>query len=250
MEPTPLKTYPKQTARGFTLVELLVVVAIVGIILTGVIVGQTNFNRTFVLTDTAYTLALSIRETQSLGLSTSQFNGSQNSAYGINIKGKTPTTIYTQFADIYPPAGTNLPVVYGIPAFNTICPGHTSLVPGDPEGRPGNCFYDQAGNEKVQQFTFSHGYTISSYCGYSGVTQFCSTSGVPIANTLDELDIVFQRPNVQTILVGFVGTGTGTLTALDSACITIKSPPSSVTTTRYIKVTQLGQILVDILPCP
>jgi prepilin-type N-terminal cleavage/methylation domain-containing protein len=135
--------------RGFTLLEMFVVVAIIAIILSVILVNQSSFNRNNLLTDTAYSVALSVRQTQSIGLSGRAINTtSKNTGYGIHVEtaGASPITTYTQFADIYPDVvtislmpGSQLPT--GLNQIGTVCTGHTVLTPSSPEARPGDCLY-------------------------------------------------------------------------------------------------------------
>ena len=55
MEPSPL-------TRGFSLIEMMVVLVIIALITTIALFGQQDFNRSLLLTDTAYTIALTARE--------------------------------------------------------------------------------------------------------------------------------------------------------------------------------------------
>lgn len=210
------------TLRGFTVVELLVALGIILIITTIVITGQTNFNRSLVLTDTTYTVAFTLRQAQSLGLSSRKFGTTQNAGYGVNFVSGANTT-YTLFADTEPVAPGN--------AQSGACVGHS--VTSGLDAKPGNCLYDST-NEKVTTYTIGKGFTISSFCGAdSGGTQRCSGS------YLDSLAISFLRPNTQA---NIVGVRSGTLIPLTSATITISSPDGSQT--RCIKVTKVGQIAV------
>ncbi len=213
--------------RGFTLIEMLVVLAIIVTVTAIALVGQTSFNRSIVLTETAYNIALSIRESQSYGLSTRAFGSIQNSGYGMRFSRLTPTQ-YTTYADIYPAApGTNTPR----------CPGHTDRSATSPEARPGNCFYSNA-TELIKTYTLVRGFRISQFCGVTAAgTQVCSTTG-----TLSNLDIVFLRPNTETIITGNNGT-----TGFARATITISSPDNTVS--RCINVTALGAITVA-ATCP
>ncbi len=231
MEPTStslLLKLPRKGAHGFTLVELMVVMAIMTVILAVVIVNQNSFNRSFILKDTAYTVATTIRQAQSYGLSSRAFNGYRNNGYGIYINGTVPLKTYQLFADVVPGPGS---------VINTaaICAGHSITDPTNPEARAGDCLENNQFFEKVTLYTFSQGYTISKYCGYVGAIATCTGGGTPLL----ELNIVFQRPNLQTTIIGRVG---ASYYAYDHACIQIKAPTTG--TLKYVKVTQFGQIIV------
>ncbi len=243
MEPSLLNHHRLQpqtplAAKAFTLVELLVTLAIFSVILAVILANQSSFNRSILLTDTAYTVALSVRQAQSFGIS-SKFSSTINDStgYGIHIDtGSNPINSYIQFADA-------LPAVGGV--VNTIvCPGHTITDPTNPESRPGNCLYDSAG-EIVNTYKFSQGYTIGSFCGYIGATSYCSNSG---SIQLSKLDITFERPNTQTVMVGT--SVSGVLEGdFDTSCIQVSAPASSGIGSRYVEVTKSGQVLVT-ATCP
>jgi prepilin-type N-terminal cleavage/methylation domain-containing protein len=206
--------------RGFTLVEMLVVLAIIGIIMLVVITQQGTFSRTLLLTDTAYTVALSVREAQTYGLSSHLFSGDQNSAYGLDF---TPNSAsYTEFGDTYP-AAPGTPSAY--------CPGHAEADATKPDARPGNCFYDSQQNELVRLYTFSQGYKIGEISALE--------SGSAIIFHPTEVDVTFQRPNTTTVLVGVIGV---TKTALSEVHILVISPQNN---TECVIITQLGEISVE-----
>ncbi|MBU0750482.1 prepilin-type N-terminal cleavage/methylation domain-containing protein [Patescibacteria group bacterium] len=212
--------------RGFTLIEMLVVLAII-VIITGIaLVGQTSFNRSLILTDTAYNIGLSIREAQSYGLSTRIFSGIQNAGYGVRFSRITPSE-YITFSDILPAApGT----------YSVRCPGHDDRSATSPEARPGNCYYSDP-SELLRTYTFSRGFYISNFCGItSGGTNICSSS------TLSNMDIVFLRPNTETII-----TGNNATQSFVRATITVMAPDNQAS--RCINVTALGAISVS-LTCP
>jgi prepilin-type N-terminal cleavage/methylation domain-containing protein len=210
----------RRAPRGFTLMEMTVVLAII-VILTGIIlVSQSTFNRTLLLTDTAYTVALSIRETQSLGLSSVKFSNIQNAGFGIDFSAGSPSS-YLQFADIS--AGST------IPAW---CPTEA----GTPLAKPGNCLYDSAA-ELSHSYTFNQNFR-QSFCAYDVNDSLigCSTSG---NSQLQSLDIVFVRPNTQTIMTATLTSGPQVQAY--TSCIQITSPEGNY---RYVRVTQLGEVTV------
>ena len=56
-------------SSGFTLVEMVVVLAIITVISGVVLSDQTSFNKTLVLANTAYDIALTVRSVETFGAS-------------------------------------------------------------------------------------------------------------------------------------------------------------------------------------
>jgi prepilin-type N-terminal cleavage/methylation domain-containing protein len=216
-------------ARGFTLVEMIVVLTIIATISTIALTGQNAFNRTILLTDTAYSVALSIREAQSLGLSSRAFGGYQNAGYGVYLASASPTT-YRIFADVSHAA-----------AAPTSCP---TADPNAPESNPGNCLYDGT-SEDAQTFLFSKGFVISDFCGIDDSNStVCASSAAANAKLLS-LHILFLRPNTEAIITGLLSNSS--LATLSNATIYIKEPSSG--NTRCVYVSQVGQVSV-LQTCP
>lgn len=82
--------------RGFSLIELLVCIAIITIISVVVLARYKSFNSTILLRDLAYEIALSTREAQVLGISVAGSGGSFSQAYGMHF---TIGTTYILFTD-------------------------------------------------------------------------------------------------------------------------------------------------------
>lgn len=218
--------------RGFTLVEMIVVLAIIVIITAVVLNSQNDFNRSLTITDTAYTVALSIREAQTFGLSSRTYSptATQNAAYGAHFTRSSPKG-YLLFADVFPGApGT----------ISAYCPGHTAVA-GSPDAKPGNCTYDASQNETAQNFTFGRGFQITNICGHdTSNTLRCTSTGY-----LTGIDIVFLRPNTDSVVVGLTA---GTGTKLLDAQVTLTAPSGNGS--RSICVTQAGEISVATSTCP
>lgn len=213
-------------ARGFSLAEMIVVLAIIVSITGIVLTGQENFNRTLRSTDTAYTVALSIRQAQTYGLSSRTFGGAGNAGYGIHIGSTTPQ-LYLLFADVSKLAG--------IPAY---CPVG---VAGQPDQKPGNCLYDPTGSELVQTYTFGRGFIIGNACGHDlGDITRCTGDGY-----LTGIDMTFIRPNTDSVITGLRGVGN---IQLKDAQIQILTPAGGGT--RYVCLTRSGEVSVASTTCP
>lgn len=95
----------KNTTRGFSLVELLVVTAVIVIVTTTVLSNQAKFGTTVVLERLAYDIALSLRKAQTYGVSVYRSaSGVYSSSYGIYIDLASPSS-YVLFADGSPGNG-------------------------------------------------------------------------------------------------------------------------------------------------
>lgn len=211
--------------RGFTLVEMMVVLAIIVIVTTMALLGQSSFNRSMVLTDTAYTIAFSVREAQALGISSRAFAGTPDAGYGLHFAHLSPTT-YKLFADTYPPSP-------GDTQYSGICPGHPDVPKTNPEAKPGDCIQTLE-TEVVRTYSLNNGFRISGFCGRrSNGNQLCN------GPAMDALNIVYLRPNTQSVITGVNG---NVRTALEDATIRVSSPDGSVE--RCIYVSKVGQVSV------
>lgn len=212
------------------MIELIVVLGIM-ILLTGVVlVGQGNFNRSLIVTDTAYTVALSMREAQTFGLSSRAYSGASNAGYGLHFDAAIPNA-YVMFADVSRVAPPDL----------SYCPTGTANTP---DAKPGNCIFDPTGNEVAQNYTFSRGFTITQLCGHAvGGTQHCSVGGA--VTDLTGIDTVFVRPNTLSVVTG--RRNAGNIPLLD-AQIRISAPNNGGD--RYLCLTQAGEVSVSATLCP
>lgn len=218
-----LKKRPQEKGtRGFTLVEMMVVLTIIVLISGIVINGQSAYNQSIILTDTAYSLAFSIRQAQSFGLASRGrlVNGNvySNVGYGVRfVEGSN----YLIFADVAGPALVH----------EAYCPQGTANTP---DQKRGNCRYDGTSTDQiVENFTFNRGFTISEVCGkYPNGLYNC---------WITSLDVVFRRPETGAVLSGTE------LEMFTCAEIHVRAPAG--TATRIVRVSQLGEVSVG-QPCP
>ncbi len=224
----------KFSTRGFTILEMVVVTAIIGVLSAVVIAQQKNFNNSTVLINTAYDLALSLRETQSLGLSSKNYSstGTNNAGYGIYIGNSASS--YIQYVDSYPGVGSESTINNTQTLGTYYCP-HSASDVGTPAERPGNCLYDSAQSEKIMTYSLAPGYSIQKiyYLPGSPAPWTSFTSGGS-----NVLNIVFQRPNLLPIMnVNIFGTNKWT----SAAAIQIQS---SGGVSKCIDINQLGEITI------
>ncbi len=162
----------RAAARGFTLIEMLVVLVIIVIISAIALSGQTTFSRTEALNNAAYDIGLSIREAQSYGLSNSLNKGSTSAFYnvpfGIALGGTTDTTHYVLFQDISPGPKCNTPA----------CPSGNGEY--DPNASPPDV--------AVKTYALNNGFSFASFCAFDGANTVCSTDS---PNPITKLSITF-----------------------------------------------------------
>ena len=219
--------------RGFTLVEMVVVLAIIVIITTIALLGQSSFNRSLVLTDISYTIAFSIREAQSYGISSRRAGSTSNAGYGVHFTSASPSA-YTLFSD-------TVPVRPGDVSNPSTCPGHPNVSSANPESKPGNCIQDTSA-ETMRSYALNNGFRIKSFCGtrVSNGQEVCSDSGIVA------LDILYMRPNTQSIITGITSSAVPPSLAsrvpLSSATIRVASPDGVAE--RCVLVTKVGHVSV------
>lgn len=202
--------------RGFTIIELLVSVAIF-VLMTSLIVAKFgNFNQSTLLTDTAYDIALVVRLAQT---------------YGLSVRNATQ-------------GGTNFKAPYGADfdasSGGDACGGATSnataltlFADTSPAGAPdGAC---GASDASVSSYAITRGATIYNLCIGTDATS-CHQAG----NTVSRLDVSFQRPNPEAVICASNG-GTPTC-GYAYAEATIQGADGS---TRTVVIRQNGQISVQ-----
>lgn len=228
----------RRAARGFSLIELLVVLTIISVVTTIALVGQATFNRSVLLTDTTYAIALSLREMQSLGLSSRKTAGVQEAGYGAYFGDASVNrlTSYVLFADTVDADASN------VASFPT-CQVGASLPAGNPEKKPGDCIYTAGSDQQVQPpLQLGRGFTISRYCGRSGANLYCSNDAT---TPLTALNIVFLRSTTET---AFLARRNNAWIALSDARIYVRSPDT--TDERLICLSVVGQVSVALSTCP
>jgi hypothetical protein len=211
----------------------MVVLTIIVTISMAVLTSQSAFNKTLILANTAYDVALTLRLTETYGLGNSAFGTNVNTGYGLHFAGGAApnNSSFILFADIFPSVESgSLSLCHTPPAYD----------PKGPSAQPGNCVYDGAAELK-QTYKLNNGITINKFCALTGGSVwYCTTTAG--ANKLLSLDIVFSRPNP----TAFIRT-TPSFDAITKACITLTSKQGNF---KHISITQSGQISANAVGCP
>lgn len=218
-------------SRGVTLIELLVVLGIIGVLAALITVSQSSFNKSLILANTAYDVALTVRSTQTLGL------GSGSAGYGIHVS-KGVKNSFLLFSDTVPTLGA------GSTGFlcHPVAPG---ADPSGPSARPGDCVYTAGagGDAVIRSYTIGNGITIKDFCAQQAGIWTCANTHT---NALNALDIVFSRPSAEAFITtnGRRWISNANITA---ACISFQSPQGG---TRAVAVSRSGEITGNSASCP
>lgn len=213
MEPLRLHS---RFRRGITLIELLVVLAIIVAITTVVLTSQSSFNKTLLLANTAYDIALTLRFAESLGISTLAVGATTNAGRGAHFQ-RGATSSFSLFADTYPPAPC-----------------------GTPNCKPGNRAYE-SGDMLMQTYTLGNSLTISDFCARDASGGW--SCAIANGGNLSSLDIVFARPNPDA----FIRVNGDSIASYNSACLKVTSLQGGA---RFVNVASSGEITANALSCP
>lgn len=233
----------RRSPTGFTLVEMTVVLAIIVIITAVAFTSQSTFNKTIVLANTAYDIALTMRSAQTYGIGSRNINLTFGTGYGVSFSKTTPS-MFSFFPDSHPLAASG---------DSTLCHPAPTAGPLAPDAHPGDCVYEVGLDIPVQSYTLGNGMLITNFCAKSSGLWSCMAECAEpcVSNSLMQLDIVFTRPNTSATMstdgdppypLGF---------PITDACITVSSPQASLSDkSRYITVSQVGQITANATSCP
>lgn len=213
--------FVKNKKRGFSIVELIIVVAIFIVIATVVLTKQSKFSSDILISNMAYEVALTIREAQVYGTGSkkatnSSFTEDENRQVGygiyINANGTTKPTSMRLFVDR--PLGPGL---------------------------PGNGVYDAG--ENLSLFNLTRNHRIRNFCGLvgAGPNWSCWTS----QSGPFHLNIVFVKPNPDAYMKGGTSIGAGSFTKV---ALVIESALGDKC--RVVTINAGGQIEVEPIYTP
>ncbi len=203
--PKKIKT---QLQRGFSFVELIVVIGIFTLIMSVALFNQSKLNNNILLTNLAYEIALLVRETQAYGIGVRATDASQgfSGGYGISFDPRTPQQMVL---------------------FNDKNNNH-QYDAGDGELASTYIIQNQRGNSVVRQCI---GEASDAQC--------------PIDSPL--INIIFRRPNPEAIFYKVAVSGESLQGVTDNAqgpaYIIVKTPGGD--NCRVVVVEGTGQIRVE-----
>jgi prepilin-type N-terminal cleavage/methylation domain-containing protein len=206
-------TRSKQSARGFTLVELLISTAIITIITAIVLVRYGTFDSVTLLKSLAYEVGLTIREAQVYSVSVSDVNQSGNYRYPYGLNFVVASEAYTLFR--YTNNDTSVRPIYGS--------GNT---------------------DDVRVYRLTNGVSINDVCVWiAGGTSFdCASTGTN-DSALRQLDISFRRPEFAAIFNAH-WLAAGVQDTIESARIEVVSP-TNTNNIWVVDINLLGQISIN-----
>lgn len=97
--------FDKEINAGFSMIELLVTIAILALVSGLVFFNHSQFNSNVLIGNLAYEISLAIRQAQSYGVQVKEVGGSFDEGYGIYFSSTSDEFII--FADTYPTASPN-----------------------------------------------------------------------------------------------------------------------------------------------
>ena len=221
--------------RGFSLVELLVAFTIITVLMSVVLSSQSSFNKSTILSNTAYDIALTLRSAETFGLSSRGSSASVSAGYGLHFLSSSQGS-FTLFSDVSP-----------LPGVSDYCHPLSSDSRGAdaPDAKPGNCVYDDGSSEKINEYVLGNGIIISDFCAKSS-SWSCAQAHSGYSGGLSSLDIVFARPNPSPYMS--VNRSYSSISPVTAACLTISSPQGGPS--RFISVAASGQITANAPSCP
>lgn len=153
--------------RGFTIVELVVSIAIFAFMTALVTVKYGAFNNSTLLTDTAYDIALAVHTAQNYGLSVKNASAGFSAAYGINLSTSASYTCGSSAS------GLKKMVIFADTTVNGLC---------------------TSADVSISTYALTHGASITHLCSGTGPGAGCTSR--------TRLDVSFLRPDPEATICG------------------------------------------------
>src|SRR3989344_112201 len=203
----------KKNIRGFSIVEMLVSIAVVALILAVVVINQGDFTDTFSLGTNASDFELQVRQAQIYGVAVKEFTPSSNeftSPYGVSV-------------NIAPGGGNSFYITFADRNKNDDYDGGSSCVVGGE-------------SECINRFNFTRNVVINQVCALKPNSQ------ADCAPLVGRADITFIRPDPTAHLSLFNSVGNPTsITNVIGVKVEFLSPKGK---TKSVYIYTTGQISV------
>lgn len=195
------------TSSGFTLVEMIVVVAIFAILTAIIIFNYGEFNDQIIVTNMSYEIALTTRQAQIFGLGVRGTGGDFQKSYGIfaDISDTGETKDFIFFEDFLDD--------------DRLCK----------DGSSNDCDCVGENDECLEKMTMQRNIVIDKLLAYNNITADC--------DLLDKLSVTYKRPNPEAKITD----QDNAEEVYTSALIRVSSPRD---VKRYVFVNKTGQISV------
>jgi prepilin-type N-terminal cleavage/methylation domain-containing protein len=202
---------PHSQQKGFTLVELVVVIGIFTLIMSVALWNQRSLNNNILISNLGYEIALAVRETQ---------------AYGIGVRARSGASTAQDFR-----GGFGMFVDVNLPqqliVFNDL--DDDQVYDG-----PNEIF-------ATYQFRNQNGNRITALCAEQNTNQPCGIGG---PTSYQQLTVLFKRPNPEA-LFSAVGVRGGGVTGIKSGPVYIVINTPTQNNCRAIIIDSTGQIRVE-----
>lgn len=204
--------------RGFSIIEMIVVISIITLMTSVVLFNKRDFNNSVLLTNLSYDVALTIREAQVYGIAVRGFAGGGGISFG-----KGYGVHFAEAADVI---------------NNYIFFVDGSGAAGSPPGSPTQIY--EPDEESLKDYSLASGYSFK-FCVYT--TNVTPDACSDIGND-QTLDIVFKRPDPDASFAYFADNSSPNppQTNLNKIEVIIVAPDGM--TERRVAVYRNGQIAV------
>lgn len=207
----------RKVAAAFSLAELIVVVAIFGIIMSVALANQQELNSSLLVSNLAYEIGLITRETQ---------------AYGIGVRALPGVPTAQNFQGAF---GMNITLVGGVADKIVVFKDINGDGRYTTNPNPG-----EAETFSVHQFQNQRGNKIVAMCVLLSSDNLCARG---LAGSVDELNVMFKRPNPEASFNAILQSGGGIVQIPGHAIIVVNTPAQK--NCRGVVIEMTGQIRVD-----